>query len=343
MSDEPVDTAVLDAYLADRIEGFTAPSTATLLKGGQSNPTVRLDCADGASYILRMRPAGVGRWAHAIDREFRVLTALQGGPVPVPGTYIYCDDESLIGAEFYIMDYVDGRNIDSNALPEMAKADRRAAWESLARVFGRLHSVDWRAVGLEGFGKPSGFLHRQLHRHTQTYRDWGEEPIPDLDWVIAWLEKNLPEDDGPAGIVHADIRTGNVLYDNERPEVIAVLDWELSTIGSVWADAALLLLPFHVDLGPIGDLHDMDLDAEGLPTAAEVLEWYCDERGVTPPDNLDMMLVFDMFRYSSVNYGVGVRGRRGLTPSPQAPGFGRAAAKIAARARELIESNALDL
>ncbi len=338
-----MDWTALDTYLPAHVPGFRAPSRATVLKGGTSNPTIRLDCADGTAFALRMRPPGGGQWAHAIDREYRVLSALRDSPVPVPRVHHYCADESIIGGPFYVMDFVEGRIIEDNALAEMPREDRRAAWESLARTFARLHSIDWRAAGLEGFGKEGGFLRRQLRRHTQTYRDWNAEPLPDLDWLINWLEIHLPEQDGPLAIVHADIRTGNVIYAPDRPEVVAVLDWELSTIGDAWADAALLLLPFYADLGPIGNLVDIDLDAHGLPSAADVLGWYCDELGSPPPDNLDLLLVFDLFRYSSVNYGVGMRGATGISPSPLAAAFGAAAGPIATRARHLIESGALKL
>ncbi|MGN6609658.1 MAG: phosphotransferase family protein [Jatrophihabitans sp.] len=338
----PIDTVGLDDYLTEHLSGYVAPGRATLLKGGQSNPTVRLDAADGSVLVVRMRPQGVGDWAHAIDREYRVLGALAGTTVPVPRVHLYCDDESVIGARFYVMDFVDGRIVDDNGLPQLARADRRAAWEDYTRVFARLHRQDWQALGLDGFGRPQGFLRRQLRRHTDTYRGWGEEPLPDLDWLIAWLEDALPDDhDGPVGITHADIRTGNVVFDAVRPRVVGVLDWELSTIAPVWADAALLVLPFYADLGPIGDLTTVDLAAAGLPDRDEVLGWYCDERGEALPADFDLMVAFDLFRYSSVTYGVGVRGRRGLTPSPQAAAFGRSAARIAARARELIGSGKL--
>jgi aminoglycoside phosphotransferase (APT) family kinase protein len=339
-----VPTAALDDWLASRLPAWPGSLRATVVNGGNSNPVVRVDAANGASYALRSRAPGVDAKAHAIDREFRVLRALDGSDVPVPRAHVYCDDPSVLGQPFYLMDFVQGRIVDDSRLPGVARADRAAVYEDYARTFARLHSVDWRARGLADYGKGAGYVRRQLRVLTAGYRAWGDAPLPDLDWLIDWLERHVDRyvrDDHEIAVVHGDVRLGNCVIDASAPRIRAVLDWEVSTLGDPVADAALLVLPWYLPPTPCGDFMTTPAEAFGIPTAAQVMGWYCDERRIDALPNLDFMIVFQLFRYAAANYGIGARARRGQHVSDLAEIWGALAGPNAARARHLIETGVL--
>lgn len=339
-----LDTARLDAWLAARLPGHAGPSTARVVNGGNSNPVVRLDTADGRVYALRSRTPGVDPRAHAIDREFRVLQALAGSAVPVPRAYAYCDDPAVLGQPFYVMDFVTGRIIDDARLPGVAREQRAAVYEDYVRTFARLHSVDWRARGLADYGKGTGYVRRQLRVLAHGYRGWGDALLPEIDWLIDWLERNVDRyvsDEHPVALVHGDVRIGNCVIDAGEPRISAVLDWEVSTLGDPVADAALLVLPWYLPPTPCGDFVTTPPEAFGIPPAPRLIEWYCDERGLAALPNLEFMVVFQLFRYAAANYGIGARARRGQHVSDLAEIWGALAGPNAARARALIESGTL--
>jgi acyl-CoA dehydrogenase len=339
-----VDTAALDAWLGARLPGWRGRSSAHVINGGNSNPVVRVDAADGRVYALRSRAPGVDPRAHAIDREYRVLRALAGTAVPVPRAHVYCDDPAVVGQPFYLMDFVDGRIVDDARLPGIVRAERATVYEDYARTFARLHALDWRALGLADYGKGAGYVRRQLRVLTAGYRAWGDPPLAALDWLIDWLERHVDRyvrDDHPVALVHGDVRLGNCVIAPDAPRITAVLDWEVSTLGDPAADAALLVLPWYLPPTPCGDFVTTPPEAFGIPSAAQVIAWYCDERGIDAPANLEYMVVFQLFRYAAANYGIGARARRGQHVSDLAEIWGALAGPNAARARELIQTGVL--
>jgi aminoglycoside phosphotransferase (APT) family kinase protein len=339
-----VDVRRLDDWLARHVPGHRGPSRAEVINGGNSNPVIRLDAADGRRYALRSRAPGVDPRAHAIDREYRVLSALAGGPVPVPRVHAWCDDPAVLGQPFYVMDFVRGRIIDDARLPGVAREQRAIIYEDYARTFARLHSLDWRALGLSDFGRGAGYVRRQLRTLATAYRAWGDEPLPELDWLIGWLEANVDRyvgDGHPVALVHGDVRIGNCVLDPDRPSIAAVLDWEVATLGDPAADAALLVLPWYLPPTPCGDFMTTPPAAFGIPPAERVMAWYCEERGIDGLPDLEFMIVFQLFRYAAANYGIGARARRGQHVSDLAEIWGALAGPNAARARELVESGIL--
>ena len=315
-----------------------------MINGGNSNPVVRVETADGRVYALRSRAPGVDPRAHGIDREFRVLRALADTPVPAPHVHAYCDDPAVLGQPFYLMDFVAGRIVDDARLPGVAYADRAAVYEDYARTFARLHALDVAALGLADYGKGAGYVQRQLRVLTAAYRGWGDAPLPELDWLIDWLERHVDRyvrDDHPVAHVHGDVRLGNCVIAADAPRIAAVLDWEVSTLGDPAADAALLVLPWYLPPTPCGDFVTTPPGAFGIPPAGQVLAWYCDERGIDAPANLEFMVVFQLFRYAAANYGIGARARRGQHVSDLAEIWGALAGPNAARARQLIEAGVL--
>jgi aminoglycoside phosphotransferase (APT) family kinase protein len=339
-----VDTARLDPWLREHLPDWPGSREARVVNGGNSNPVVRLEALDGRVYALRSRAPGVDPRAHAIDREYRVLRALEGSDVPVPRAWAWCEDATVLGQAFYVMDFVDGRIIDDARLPGVARAERAAVYEDYVRTFARLHSVDWRARGLADYGKGAGYVRRQLRVLTAGYRAWGDEPLPALDWLIDWLERNVDRyvrDDHPVSLVHGDVRIGNCVIDAAAPRIAAVLDWEVSTLGDPAADAALLVLPWYLPPTPCGDFVTTPPSAFGIPDAGQLMAWYCDERGIDALPNLEFMIAFQLFRYAAANYGIGARARRGQHVSDLAEIWGALAGPNAQRARDLIESGIL--
>jgi aminoglycoside phosphotransferase (APT) family kinase protein len=339
-----LDTAALDAWLGREWAGWPGSAAARVINGGNSNPVVRLEARDGRVYALRSRAPGVDPRAHGIDREFRVLRALEGSDVPVPRAYVYCDDVDVLGQPFYVMDFVDGRIVDDARLPGVAREHRASVYEHYVRTFARLHSVDWRARGLADYGKGTAYVRRQLRVLANGYRAWGEPPLPALDWLIDWLERHVDRyvrDDHPVALVHGDVRVGNCVIDPDEPRIVAVLDWEVSTLGDPVADAALLVLPWYLPPTPCGDFQTTPPEAFGIPPAAQLIAWYCDERGLDGLPNLEFMIAFQLFRYACANYGIGARARRGQHVSDLAEIWGALAGPNAQRARDLIESGTL--
>lgn len=330
--------SALSAYLGNSGSPFADIQTALQLKGGQSNPTYKLHTRQGP-VVLRMRPVGAGKWAHDVGREFKVLSALQSTPVPTPTPYIYCDDDSIIGGAFYLMEFVEGRIIDDCRLPGLSPPERRAIYKSFAEAFAALHAVDVRVVGLSDFGKPDAFVARQLKLHSAKFLEY--QPSGDAD--MAWLAEHLPKHAPPqthTAIIHNDIRVGNVVLHPTEPRVIAILDWEMSTLGDPFADAALLPLPyFFVDGNPQGTFAGCDTHALGLPTVDELLGWYCAARGLPAFQNFEFMTAFNLFRYASVYAGIAARFRQGLAVSDDAANYAAVVAPTAHQARRVAQGS----
>ncbi len=306
------DEGRLAAYLAEQLPEFTGGFELGQFQGGQSNPTFLLSFGS-RQLVLRKKPPGeLLRGAHQVEREFRVMSALQDSAVPVPKMHLLCEDDAVIGTPFFVMDFVPGRFSAEPDLPEFSQKSRRPSWLAMARVLGALHDVDWRGVGLAGFGKPDGYIARQLKTWTRQYEASKTQEMPAMDKLIATLQQHLPED-GAATIVHGDFRPGNMIFAPDQDDVAAVLDWELSTIGHPLADLGYFCMPYRVpgDVPGMKGVQGLDLAAEGLPTRDEVIEAYARARGIEVPSDLDYFTAFALFRLTAIVQGVYARALQG--------------------------------
>ncbi len=315
--------AALAAYLAGRIPGFEGDITVRQFLGGQSNPTFLVENSSG-SYVLRKKPPGeLLPSAHAVDREFRVISALASSDVPVPKAHLLCDDDSIIGQMFYVMEYVPGRVFEHGSMPQCTPAERTEMYHSMAGLFGALHSVDFQAVGLKDFGWPGGYVARQVKRWSKQYEASKTGDFEPMDNVISWLSENDPEDE-QASIVHGDYRAGNMIFHPEKPEVAAVLDWELSTIGHPLADLGYFLMPYRLDAATsVNGIGGLDLEALGIPGEHALLETYAKNAGRSDVPGIDFYVVFAMFRLAAILAGVLRRGLMGNAADPRAIERGR--------------------
>lgn len=328
------DVAVLEAYLASRIPGFRGPLTVRQFRGGQSNPTYHL-AAGGQEYVLRRKPPGkLLPSAHAVDREHRVLTALAGTGVPVPRTYLYCDDPSVTGTPFYVMEYVPGRVLTDPRLPEQSPAERAAIFDAMNEILARLHTLDWQALGLGDFGRPGNYFARQIHRWTQQYRASETEKIEAMERLIVWLPAHIPPGDETT-LVHGDFRLGNTLVHPTEPRIVAVLDWELSTLGHPLADLAYNMLPFR--LRPEQFEGFAGERPAGIPTEQEYLEAYCRRTGRPGIPQWDWYIVFAMFRLAAIAQGIMGRVLAGTANDPNARERGQRARPLAEAAWDLVD------
>ena len=315
-----MDEAERDAvalWVADHVEGFRGPLTARKFDVGQSNPTYLLEAASGA-YVLRRKPPGVLlKSAHAVDREFRVQRALAGSAVPVPEMLALCEDESVIGAMFYVMEHVAGRSFLDPTLPGLTVPERAAVLDEMNRVLAAIHDVDIGATGLSDFGPEGNYYARQLSRWTKQYRASETDTVPHMDQLIAWLEAHLPPDDGLRTLVHGDYRIDNLLFAQDGTDMRAVLDWELSTIGHPFADLAGVLMQWQLPPGAEGrGLAGVDRAALGLPTDAEFVAAYCQRRGIDEISNLGFYVAFAFFRMAAILQGVKKRALDGNASNP---------------------------
>ncbi len=329
------DVAVLEAYLASRIPGFRGPLTVRQFRGGQSNPTYYL-AAGGREYVLRRKPPGkLLPSAHAVDREYRVLTALAGTGVPVPRTYLYCDDPSVTGTPFYVMEYVPGRVLTDPRLPEQSPAERAAIFDAMNEILARLHTVDWQALGLGDFGRPGNYFARQIHRWTQQYRASETEKIEAMERLIVWLPAHIPPGDETT-LVHGDFRLGNTLVHPTEPRIVAVLDWELSTLGHPLADLAYNMLPFRLRPEQFEGFAGGERPA-GIPAEEAYLEAYCRRTGRPGIPHWDWYIAFAMFRLAAIAQGIMGRVLAGTANDPNARERGERARPLAEAAWDLVE------
>ena len=323
------DVAALERYMRTHVDGFTGPLAVSQFRGGQSNPTYYLQ-AGGREYVLRRKPPGkLLPSAHAVDREYRVITALGTTGFPVPKTYALCEDDSVIGTVFYLMDCVHGRVITDPAIPGLTPRERTAIYDSMNATLARLHTVDWQPLGLAEFGRPGNYFARQIHRWTQQYRASETEKIEAMERLIAWMPEHIPAGDEVA-LVHGDFRLGNVIIHPTEPRVAAVLDWELSTLGHALGDLGYNCLPWRFTREWEG-LADKNLAELGIPTEREYVAAYCRRTGRAGIPDWEFCLAFAMFRLSAIAQGIMGRVVAGTANDPNARERG-------ARARPLAES-----
>lgn len=299
------DRPALETYCRGVLEGFVGPLEIAQFHGGASNPTFLLtDTATGARYVLRKKPPGaLLASAHAVDREYRIMAALRDTPVPVPEMLAYCDDPGVIGTPFYLMPFLEGRIYKDNRFADMTRDQRAAAYDAIAATMAALHAIDPASVGLGDFGRPGNYFERQIARWSRQYRDAQTEDIASMERVMAALPTRIPADER-AGIVHGDFRQENIMFAPAGPEVIALLDWELSTLGAPLADLGFFCLFYHADFMHWGSNATIDFAATGIPTEAEFVTAYCAASGRGQIDDFAFYLGFSAFRLASIAQGV---------------------------------------
>lgn len=321
------DTAALERWLVERLPGFAGPLTVEMFKGGQSNPTYKLITPQRA-YVMRAKPGPVAKLlpsAHAIEREFRVMSALAGTDVPVAQMHLLCEDESVIGRAFYVMQCVEGRVLWEQSLPGMDNAGRGAIYDEMNRVMAALHRVRPDAVGLADYGKPGNYFERQIGRWSKQYQASITQPIPEMDRLIDWLPKNIPamaRDETMTSVVHGDYRLDNLMFHASEPRILAVLDWELSTLGHPLADFSYHCMSWHIPPGMFRGIGGLDVKSLGIPTEDEYIARYCERTGFATPAQLKadwaFYLAYNMFRLAAILQGIAKRVEAGTASSEQA-------------------------
>ena len=313
------DTAALEAWMQDNVDGFAGPLSVQQFKGGQSNPTYKL-ITPGKNYVLRRKPPGLLlKSAHAVDREYQVITALGKTDFPVARTYGLCTDDAVIGTWFYIMDCVDGRIIWDTTFPDVPTPERAAYFDAMNATIAQLHTTDHAAIGLADFGKPGNYFARQIGRWSKQYLEDAEAGrFPSMDRLVEWLPANIPPGD-ETSIVHGDYRCDNMIFHPTEPRVLAVLDWELSTLGHPLADFTYHLMMYRMPPSETAGLVGRDLEAMNIPSEEEYVAAYC--RRTNRPDgipNLDFYLAYNMFRLAGIIHGIRGRVVRGTAASAHA-------------------------
>lgn len=335
---DSLDTDVLGPYLEANVKGFSGLTAIEKFADGQSNPTFKVSAATG-QYVLRRQPPGeLLKSAHAVDREYRVLAALAATDVPVARVFHLCEDRDVIGSMFYIMQYCDGRIFWDPTIPEVDKPERTAIFDEMNRVLAALHSVDIEAVGLGDFGKPGNYFQRQFDRWSGQYRASEMQRIEAMETLMDWLAEHLPEDDGRVSLVHGDYRLDNMIYDANQPKVIALLDWELSTLGHPFADVGYLCMQLRMPDrdGGIKGLRGIDLAALGIPSEEEYVATYCKRVGIDGIDNFGFYVAFSFFRLAAIVQGVAKRAVDGNASHKNAAAMGAFVEPMALLALEAI-------
>ena len=322
------DVGRLEDYLRCHIGGFTGNLRVEQFTGGQSNPTYKL--TSGASqYVLRRKPPGnLLPSAHAVDREYRVTTALARAGIPVARSRVLCEDESVIGTAFYVMDFIDGRVFWDQSLPGMAQHERAAIYDEMNRVIAALHRVDYRAIGLADYGRPGNYLTRQIDRWTRQYRASETERIEAMDSLMAWLPDHVPQSE-ESSVVHGDYRMDNLMFHPSEPRVLAVLDWELSTIGHPLADFSYHCMSWHISPQQFRGIGGLDLAALGIPDEDAYVRTYCSRTGRARIEHWDFYLAYNLFRMAAILQGIMGRAQDGTAASQDAVDIGRRARPLA--------------
>ncbi len=332
------DTNALDAWLHEALPGYDGPLTVEQFKGGQSNPTFRLR-TPGASYVMRAKPGPVARLlpsAHAVEREYRVMKSLAGRGVPVPEMLALCEDESVIGRAFYVMSFVDGRVMWNQALPDASHEERGAIYDEMNRVISALHGVDVAAAGLSDYGRPGNYFERQIGRWSRQYAASVTQPIEAMDSLMEWLPAHLPasaRDESRVSVVHGDFRLDNLVFHPTEPRVLAVLDWELSTLGHPLADFSYHCMAWHIPPGTFRGIGGLDLPSLGIPPESEYVRRYCERTGLATPQALaadwNFYLAYNLFRIAAILQGIAKRVEDGTAASAQARQAGAGARPLA--------------
>jgi len=343
------DTGALQAHLQRELPGFSGPLAVEQFKGGQSNPTYKLVTPQRA-YVMRSKPGAAAKLlpsAHAIEREFRVMKALAGSEVPVAQMLLLCEDESVIGRAFYLMEFMDGRVLWEQSLPALNRADRGAVYDEMNRVIAALHSVDVGAVGLADFGRPGNYFERQIGRWSKQYIASITEPIDEMHRLIEWLPAHLPAsalDSGQIAIVHGDYRLDNLVFHRDEPRIIAVLDWELSTIGHPLADFSYHCMAWHIPPGTFRGIGGLDHAALGIPSEAAYVQRYCERTGRSDAAALmadwNFYLAYNLFRLAAITQGIAKRVVDGTAASAQAKATGASTRPLAQMAWKFAQAAA---
>lgn len=330
----------LEHYLREHLPGFSGPVQAEQFKGGQSNPTYFVKARSGR-YVLRRKPPGpLLPSAHAIEREYRVTKSLHSVGFPVARPLLLCEEADVIGTAFYVMDFVEGRVFWEPHAPGISANERKELFDSLNETIARLHMIDFAALGLGDYGRPQGYVARQLKRWSEQYRASQTQVIEEMDRLIEWLPKILPET-SQAALVHGDFRLDNCIVDATEPRVVAVLDWELSTIGDPIADFTYQLMQWQMPAdrqgGGVGSLLGHSQDAPGLPSMEEYVAKYCERCGLSGIPDLNIYLAYNFFRLAAIFQGIAGRVRDGTAANPHAALMGRQVKPMAVKAWEFVE------
>lgn len=332
------DNDTLCQYLETKVSGFKGPLSASKFAGGQSNPTFLIAAASG-NYVLRRKPPGeLLKSAHAVDREFKVISALANTDVPVAKAYHLCEDDSIIGSMFYLMEYIDGRVMWDPALPEESSSIRTAIYHEMNRVLAALHAIDIDAVGLRDYGRPGNYFERQVSRWSQQYLASKTDTLPDMEQLMAWLPANMPADDGRVALTHGDFRLDNMMFHPTESRVLALVDWELSTLGHPFADLAYQCMQLRMtNDGVMSGLGGIDRASLGIPSEEEYVAEYCERMGLAEIPHWNFYLAFSFFRFAAILQGVKKRALDGNASSEKALKMDGLVAPLAKMAVKLID------
>lgn len=337
MSDSDLNISALTQYLARHLDGLEGPVKAEKFAGGQSNPTYLLTSQNNR-YVLRRKPTGsLLKSAHAVDREYRVMSALKDSDVPIAKPLILCEDESVIGTMFYVMEYVNGRVMWDPALPNVKFSHRCEIYNEMNRLMVSLHKINIAEAGLSDYGRPGNYYERQINRWIKQYRASETEKIADMDWLMKWLPNNTPADDGRVSLVHGDFRLDNMLFHPHENQVLAIVDWELSTLGHPFADLAYQCMQLRMARdAEIQGLGGIDREALGIPSEQEYVAQYCQRSGINGIANWNFYLAFSAFRFAAILQGVKKRAIDGNASSDKAYKMGEMVAPLAKMAFGLV-------